>query len=237
MPYDMKVARCQCDPSCRDAPAEGSHFCAKHSGKGKCARRAPLSGAEPDLVPDLYNKFKGLLEFENCYGYAANNYKDGIPILPKKPNCTIDSCPIPFTQPGKGSGWPDWPKIKGKRCPDVIGRVLGDIKGSKRSNFEEPCPKGMRKIAFVVDEKNDYHVIRQDSNGFWSHKPGSTKVTPYDALKRRIYDPSLASWLYPGSGLHYDKFCGFVLIPTNRTYRLKRGGSKRFRTRRAKKTK
>jgi hypothetical protein len=111
-----------------------------------------------------------------------------------------------------------------------MARVLGDIPGSRISSFEERCPKGMRKIAFVVDENNDYHVIRQDSNGFWSHKPGSTKVTPYDALQRKIYDPSLASWLYPGSGLHYKQFCGFVLIPATQMYRLKRGGLRSTRS-------
>lgn len=63
------------------------------------------------------------------------------------------------------------------------------------------------------------------------------KATPYDALKRKIYDPSLASWLYPSSGLHYKQFCGFVLIPASRTYQLKRGGYKKTRSKRSKRSK
>jgi hypothetical protein len=231
MPYDMKVARCQCDPNCKNPPeGENSPFCKEHAKQ--CKRQSPLSGSEPDYKPELYNPFKGVLDLINCYDYAANNQYDekGNPILPKDPKCTREACPLPFVQPGKASGYPSWSKIKGKRCPDVMARVLGDIPGSRISSFEEPCPKGMRKIAFVVDENNDYHVVRQDSNGFWSHKPGSTKVTPYDALQRKIYDPSLASWLYPGSGLHYKQFCGFVLIPATQMYRLKRGGLRSARS-------
>ena len=230
----MKVARCQCDPNCKNPPeGENSPFCKEHAKQ--CKRQSPLSGSEPDYRPELYNPFKGILDLINCYDYAANNQYDerGNPIMPKDPKCTRESCPLPFVQPGKASGYPSWSKIKGKRCPDVIARVLGDIPGSRISSFEEACPKGMRKIAFVVDENNDYHVVRQDSNGFWSHKPGSTKVTPYDALKRKIYDPSLASWLYPGSGLHYKQFCGFVLIPSSQSYRLKRGGLRKHSSKRS----
>jgi hypothetical protein len=114
--------------------------------------------------------------------------------------------------------------VKGKRCPDLIARIKGDVPGSSLSTFEAKCPKGTRKIALVADEDEDYHFYRQDSNGWWSHKPGATAVIPYDATQRRIYDPELASRYYPKSGLHYDEFCSYLCIPSTQTHRLKRGG-------------
>ena len=163
----------------------------------------------------------------NCYAYAVD-YQH----MPKTPECTLDSCPIPFPQPGRASGYPKWSAVKGKRCPDIMARAMGDIRGSKMGTFAGKCPNGMRKIAFVADEDQDYHVVRQDSNGFWSHKPGSTDVTNKDALARKIYDPSLASWNYPTSGLNYDEFCGYLCMPATQKHRLKRGGKRSQQTRR-----
>ena len=214
-------ARCQCDPRCNKKPAPGAHFCKDH--EKHCPRRAPLSGSETLYDPAHFNKFKGIQEATNCYAYALN-----YDVLPS--HCTKQSCSVPFPQPGRTSGYPKWSKVSGKRCPDVMARALGDIKGSRVSTFHARCPKGMRKIAFIADEDEDYHVIRQDSNGFWSHKPGSTKVTAVDAQKSRIYDPSLASWKYPQSGLNYDEFCGYMCVPAKKKHTLKRGGKRRQRT-------
>lgn len=104
---------------------------------------------------------------------------------------------------------------------------MGDVPGIKPSTFEAKCPKGMRKIAPVVAPADDYHFYRQDSNGYWSHKPGATEVTHLDATKRPIYDPQLASRDYPTSGLNYSEFCGYWCIPTRKQMHLGRGGSRR----------
>ena len=40
------------------------------------------------------------------------------------------------------------------------------------------------KIALVIDdlgEEQDYHFYRQDSDGYWSHKPGKEEVRRVDA--------------------------------------------------------
>jgi hypothetical protein len=95
------------------------------------------------------------------------------------------------------------------------------------ATFEKRCPKKYSKIALVVDEDEDYHFYRQDSNGYWSHKPGATDVTHIDATGRPIYDPQLASRLYPGSGLHYNQFCSYLCAPKTRKLRLKRGGTRK----------
>ena len=225
MVQTKKRHRCQCDPRCQREPLEGSPFCQIHARQ--CSRKAPLSGSEPDYNPKKYNKHKGIKESHNCFSYAFDFLK-----LPKK--CTLDSCPVGYPQPGRASGYPSWSKIKGKRCPDLVSRFMGDVSGIIPSSFEGKCPKGTRKIASVTDEDEDYHFYRQDSNGLWSHKPGATDVSNMDAVKRLIYDPQLASRLYPGSGLHYDNFCGYSCVPVGKPIRIKRGGQRSKRSTRKK---
>jgi hypothetical protein len=217
------VSRCQCMSSCNNPPLKNSPFCAKHLKF--CPRKSPMTGFEPDFNPDAYNKFPGLKEALNCFAYAFDYKK-----LPKK--CSKVSCPVPFPQPGRASGYPKWSKVNGKRCPDLTARLFGDVPDLKLTSFEKRCPKRSSKIALVVDEDEDYHFYRQDSNGYWSHKPGATDVTHIDATGRPIYDPALASRLYPGSGLHYDKFCSYLCAPKRKTLKFKRGGN---RTRKNKK--
>lgn len=212
------VSRCQCMPSCKNPPIENSSFCEEHSRF--CPRRAPISGYEPDFNPDIYNKYPGVKESLNCFAYAFDYQK-----LPHIKQCTKESCPIPFPQPGRASGYPKWSKVKGKRCPDLRSRLFGDVPSLKSATFESSCPKKYSKIALVVDEDEDYHFYRQDSNGLWSHKPGATDVTHLDATKRPIYDPQLASREYSDSGLHYNEFCGYLCAPKHKKLQFKRGGN------------
>jgi len=44
-------------------------------------------------------------------------------------------------------------------------------------------------VALVIWPGVDYHWYRQDDNGCWSHKPGSTPVTNLDDSGRFIADP------------------------------------------------
>lgn len=219
----VEGAHCQCDPFCRRKPLPHSPFCKAH--QQRCWRKAPLSGAEPLYSPDGYNRFKGIKDSNNCYAYALD-YDE----LPEK--CTKEDCNAPFPQPGLASGYPKWSEVNGKRCPDVLARVLGDVPGSHMTNFTKKCRKGTRKVAFVVDPKEDYHVYRQDKNQYWSHKPGSTDVTNRDAMGRPIYDPQLAARSTSESKLKYTHFCGYVCVPTRR-HRLKRslGGRRMPQTR------
>ena len=207
--------RCQCDPNCKNIPLDNSPFCAEHLKF--CPRKSPMSGYEPKFDPDLYNKHNGVKNAQNCFAYAFD-YRH----LPK--NCTKESCSIPFPQPGLKSGYPKWSKVKGKRCPDLTARLLGDVPDLKLTSFEGQCPKKYSKIGLVVDEDQDYHFYRQDSNGYWSHKPGATDVTDIDGTDRLIYDPQLASREYPSSGLHYDEFCSYLCVPRGKPLSLKRGG-------------
>ena len=91
----------------------------------------------------------------------------------------------------------------------------------------EVCPEGTYKVALVIAEGKDYHWYRQNPNGLWSHKRGSTAVTMVDALGDVIYDPEEASRLYysydPSSGDYtvydYSIFVGFFAVsPLNNLY-------------------
>jgi hypothetical protein len=214
-----QYARCQCSPTCRNPPLENSPFCSKHIKY--CPRKSPMTGYEPEFNPDRFNRYKGIKEAHNCFAYAFDHIQ-----MPKKSSCTRDSCPISFHQPGRASGYPKWSKVKGKRCPDLAARLFGDVKGLKMTTFENRCPAKMSKIALVADEDEDYHFYRQDSNGYWSHKPGATSVTHLDATKRPIYNPELASRMYPDSNLDYDKFCSYLCVPKTKKHHFKRGGKR-----------
>ncbi len=58
----------------------------------------------------------------------------------------------------------------------------------------------------------DYHWLRQDSNGKWSHKRGLDPVTNTDASGNLINNPQVAN-------MNYDGYQG-VFITTLRVYRI-----------------
>ena len=85
-------------------------------------------------------------------------------------------------------------------------------------------------IKIVYAENEDYHFLRQDSNKFWSHKPGARKVTNLDASKKLIYDPALADYNYKKNAngyLNYDTFCSYMCVPRITPVRVKTGGRRK----------
>ena len=100
----------------------------------------------------------------------------------------------------------------------MIARIFGDNPSFVLSDFTSQCPTGTSKIAVIIDENEDYHFLRQDSNRYWSHKPGAQRVINRDAYGHRIWDPKLANYNYVGSKkgkLNYDIFCSYVCMPRN----------------------
>jgi hypothetical protein len=213
---------CQCQPTCKYPPLEGSPFCENHIKS--CPRISPRNGYEPKYEPGRWNNRKELRETHNCFAYAMNVHD------PKQVKaCQLDkNCNVPFHQPGSASGHPGFRSRKLKTCPDMVARLLGDNPSMKMTTFEAKCPAHTSKIALVVDPDEDYHFFRQDSNGFWSHKPGGTAVTNLDANDKLIYDPQLASRDYQESGskLNYDTFCAYMCVPRDRPLHLKIGGKR-----------
>ena len=226
---ELKMAKrllCQCGPRCTKPPIKGTAFCKNHS---RCTRKSPMSGYEPKYDPDFFNKLGAvdLRESHNCYAYAVGH----VNMSAKKDT--------PFIQPGYAAGYPFFgnkqttPNLPEHTCADIVSRLKGDMPSIVGPvGFADKCPPKTSKIALVVDPSADYHYYRQDSNGWWSHKPGGTSVTNLDAVGAKIWDPSLASRIYDNktNPLKYTSMCGFFCTPRDRVPRVK-GGRKTLRRR------
>jgi len=218
--------QCQCSSSCMRECFGKTPFCSVH--QNQCSRYSSLSGSEPDYDPDAWNKVYSIKETHNCFAYSFN-IND--PKQIKK--CNNANCDIPFHQPGLAAGYPNFSSKAPKTCPNMMARLFGDNPQIKMATFQEKCPVGTSKIALIVDENEDYHFLRQDSNKYWSHKPGARKVTNRDASDRLIYDPALANYNYKDNNghLYYDTFCSYMCVPRVSPVKLKTGGAKKTRKR------
>ena len=202
----------------------GETFCEAH--KQGCSIKSPLSGWEPDYAPETYNNDKAIQHSHNCFAYAMNvRDKEKIEKCRKSNDCR-------FHVPGKTKGHPGFSGNMGKTCSDVIMRTMADVFKGYLLDFQTKPRDGYSKIAVVVDKDNDLHYYRQDSNGWWSHKPGGRAVTNLDAAGARIWDPQRASRFYPkenesDTGLNYSSFCGYMAVPRNRPIQI--AGARRTR--------
>ena len=203
--------KCQCTSDCNRQIVKGEVFCSYHKQNG-CPIKPELSGYEPDYEPDLYNGDKNVQYSHNCFAYAMDvRDPSRIKICREKKNCSTP-------QPGRKKGHNEFSGKMGKTCADILSRTMADVPTAYITNFTNKCDKGFSKIGAVVDEDNDYHYYRQDSNGLWSHKPGGRPVKNTDSNNAKIYRPDLAGREYPpeyngNSGLNYNSFCSYMCIP------------------------
>jgi hypothetical protein len=227
--------KCQCCGAVNPQfPTAESPFCVGCAERKQCNVQSPLSGYEPVYMPKLYNKKVYVQHNHNCFAYAFD-----IMDLPTPEECNgndKDDCKVPFHQPGYASGQKRFDESGEKRCFDLFTRLKSDMpaieiaRNGRPIQFTDKCAKDYSKIALVIDPKQDYHFYRQDSNGFWSHKPGGTAVTNKDSAGRLIYNPELANRDNRKDdnkdGLNYNVFCGFMCVPRTLPNRAKRGGGK-----------
>lgn len=191
----------------------------------RCSRRAPLSGWEPKYDPDHWNKKSSITHSHNCFSYAMN-VNDPRQIT----NCENDfTCNVGFHQPGSAAGYEGFTAERPKTCSNMMVRILGDNPDVRMTTYEARCPKKTSKIALVVDESDDYHFLRQDSNHYWSQKSGARPVTNLDASGHKIWDPQLSDLDFRknNSNLNYDIFCGYMCVPRMKPLYLKVGGTRR----------
>jgi len=218
-----KKNQCQCSSSCKNKCHNNNFVCKKHLHK--CERISPLSGYEPDYDPNYWNNNFKLKETHNCFAYAYN-----VNDPEQMSKCKDKDCNIPFAQPGSASGYEKFKSDKPKTCPNMVARLIGDNPNIDMATFTDKCQAGSSKIALIVDKDEDYHFLRQDSNGFWSHKPGARRVTNLDASGKLIYDPALADFNYTNKKdgyLNYDMFCSYLCVPRILPVRVKVGGGKK----------
>ncbi len=133
-------------------------------------------------------------ECNNCYNYATNH-----------PNSS-------FAQPGWASG------IRNNTpytCGGLLAGAEGDglsFAGRTLDEAKSRCGEGCCLVALVLSD-TDYHWYREDDDGTWSHKPGSTDAVTTDALGQPITDPTTANHNYRNtSGINYHTFCGFMCV-------------------------
>jgi hypothetical protein len=125
----------------------------------------PCHGATaPTYDPGYWNNDPTRLAHNNCYNYANNNATNT------------------FAQPGRASGH----MYTALQCPNVRAAAVSD--GLQVvANFTANIPGWY--VALVIWPGQDYHWYRQDKNGCWSHKPGSTPVRNTDNSGHTISDP------------------------------------------------
>jgi len=170
-------------------------------------------------------KWRGLIETStNCYAYACDDpfgHRAG-----DKP------------QPGEGAGYLGWirpdpadpnlPKFEGSDVRHAV--MMDDLARHKRRLArlvplirlrDDPVPdlvvnvRSHYLIALVTDRYgHDYHWLRQDDDGMWSHKRGSTPVTRLDASGAEISDPRTCDMTYPvDRGWLAYQFTTFYYVP------------------------
>jgi hypothetical protein len=158
---------------------------------------SPLSNSELSYNPTRWNKKDdNIQKYNNCYAYATNDLRKD---RTRKPH------------PGNLSGTET--NEKDYLCPTMNKYLLEDHPGAYKVDFNEPCKCNYFKAHLVVDPKTDFHLYRQDSNGYWSHKPGSRKVTNTDASGNYIMNPEMADREY--KKFNYTDSCMFFCMPHN----------------------
>ena len=155
---------------------------------------SPVSGSEFKYDPDKWNKNYKIKDSHNCYTYALGKIVNG-----------LDS----KAQPGYASGFEHIEDDEYK-CESFRERLKKDSPGSYLEKFDNGCIPGFYKIFLALDPQNDYHWWVQNTNKFWSHKPGSTEVVDIDASGDKIKNPLKANRNY--SSLNYYKPCFFACI-------------------------
>lgn len=226
---ENKKARCQYVASCRKPPLEGEAFCEEHMDHAKYPFKTILSGSEPPYTPEVWNTDPFIQKVHNCFAYALNIVSDSLAKECKeKKVCNTH-------QPGEHA---KWLPMDEKTCPNLIGRILGDDQYIPIT-YEEKCPYGTSMVAFIIDTKRDYHVLRLDDTNYFSHKGGQGPVTDKDAQGHRIADVRLANFDYSKKGdkLYYNHFCGYFCISRSKVHAAVSKGGRYQKTRRQKQKK
>ena len=182
----------------------------------------PLSGYELPYEPDWWNA-RNIVANTNCYAYALNNALSGA-IHVHYPNNEIAEYAL---HPGLASyhltgEFADFSYYeendKATNFADFVELVVADanvwgITFSPIGKYETPSIN-CYKVALVInivdashmDGYDDYHWLRQNSDGTWSHKSGNFEIRNYDDTGKIIYDPEQC--YLP----NYSEFVGFFEV-------------------------
>jgi hypothetical protein len=162
----------------------------------------------PSLASDQEkNIWKRVVRSANCYAYAFGKPKG-----------------VHFPQPGH-FGIPEMKKFHNLdrefTCSNYLSRLLLDNPIIYPVSHKKKCKDGFYKVYFTVAPNRDYHLYRQDNDGLYSHKPGSTPATSTDSSSHRIKDPQIADRFNPPedigyhspTALYYNTVCNSFCVP------------------------
>jgi len=158
---------------------------------------SPMSGTEPKWEPGKWNDRHKIKYTHNCYAYVLNK------ILPQR---------MGKPQPGYFSNFPPL-TFQDYQCLTFYKRLKKDMPSMYITTFEQRCKNGFFKGYIALDDKEadpDYHFYRQDSTGFFSHKPGRTDAVDFDASGHKIINPETANRNY--QSFNYRKGCFFFCL-------------------------
>jgi len=140
---------------------------------------------------------KDIVKFNNCYAYAFVD---------------MDLNRLSKPQPGfKSSMRPI--RADNYTCESFIGRVLADNEDALFLGYDSDiafrntdCDRHL--VFLAVDTVNkDYHFYRRNTDGFWTHKPGSGEVLHVDSKNKLILNPYECAREY--EHYNYSTPCGF----------------------------
>lgn len=119
----------------------------------------------------------------NCYAYAINNQ-----VHPGTNSVWYKQQPGEYSN---STGYPFSKEILKAAVTNDFSVYNNDF-GTSLTFMEvgkySVVPDGTYKVA-LVSCSYDYHWYRQDSDGYWSHKPGTTAVKRTDNSGNLILDP------------------------------------------------
>lgn len=170
-------------------------------------RRRLLTSASDFVLCDHWNRLAEpdqLNLTNNCYSYAVADI-DSILDFDSRPHA--EAAP----QPGDASGVPKNILLLLQHRSLSFWLNLAERDGLRRIhlNHNEDIPEVGGNERLVVVSYNlqakDYHWMRQEKNGLWTHKPGSRRPPSwYDANRQLITDPRRADLK--------ENFQGFVFF-------------------------
>lgn len=164
----------------------------------------PTGGGEHPYNPDYWNHPNNIFR-ANCYAYALNIFSDD----------TNDRHAGYIFEPGYKTGSYRLIASAPYKVDTMIAAVEADMQKLGRTirsaTYKEKPGRNEYKVAFVLmADEGLFHWYRQDSNGYWSHKLGLTKVYNTDASGNLITDPQTCDRKYPS--VNYNVWGGYYII-------------------------
>ena len=184
----------------------------------------PTSGSEPRYEPERWYKKPGMCKRHNCLAYALDvTHPSKSMYLQIHSDLGGSENVMRLTRGLKGK------QLKTQQCL-LTGLFFHRL--YPKSYLVQPetaCKHGFYKVALLNSPSRvspdgrkrnyDFHFVRQNANGLWSHKPGGTPITRYNARGNLIKDPRTASWNY---GSVKYKTCSFFCVPRHALVKVRR---------------